>query len=86
MRDQGKGKERSRRDQTLTMITILTLDLSTPFAALQCLKHRRGGRGIRCLARLCTTLCGPLPLKRGGFLKIRRKLGALNFRFDFSLL
>ena len=47
------------------MISILDFDLSIHFAALQCLKHRLGRRGIRCLARLCTTLCGPLPLKRG---------------------
>ena len=63
--DQREIKERSRRDQTLTMISTLDFDLSIHFAALQCLKHRMGRRGIRCLARLCTTLCGPLPLKRG---------------------
>ena len=48
-------------DQTLTMITILTFDLSTPFAALQCLKHRRGGRGIRCLARYLADTDGDAP-------------------------
>ena len=47
------------------MISTLDFDLSIHFAALQCLKHRMGRRGIRCLARLCTTLYGPLPLKRG---------------------